>query len=155
MAATATKTATPPRTVFAALDAALSNGAAAPAAIPINLAVLDAPLDKAIAAAPRKPTSMATGTGANVAIAEEEAPPAQEEPPALPQPDLARSDSATWDIFGGAADAEPVLGPGRPGRELRRRRLRKISQEDILAGLSSPAPPVAPAAATVSFTPAG
>ena len=57
----------------------------------------------------------------------------------------------------GAADAEPELGrPGRAGPDgFAAAASAEISQEDIFAGLSSasPAPPVAPAAAT-SFGPA-
>ncbi len=100
-----------------------------------------------------------TAWAAAVGVAvEEEAPPAEEESAPLPQPDLARSDSATWDIFGAlptpnqssgdlAAQGRGATPPPPP---------QEISQEDILAGLSSasPAPPVAPAAA-VSFDPFG
>jgi hypothetical protein len=121
--------------------------------------MLDAPLEKAIAAArAAQAEEHDDGYGAEPV---KEAEPAEEEepaPPQIPQPDLARSDSATWDIFGALPTPNQSSGdlaaqgrgasPPPPPQE--------ISQEDILAGLSSasPAPPVAPAAA-VSFDPFG
>ena len=117
-AAPAAKTTTPLEDRLAALDAALSNGAAAPAATPINLAMLDAPLEKAIAAArAAQAEEHDDGYGATAAVAEEEAPPAEEEP--APPPSTAGPRAFGLGDVGhlrGAADAEPELGgPGRAG----------------------------------------